>query len=442
LKRSKHLPTLLGAIVLGTLAAPASASAGGKEKPLFDLSQKDGWYVWGTPVLDASGNLFAAGELGGKRGGGALFELSPGQSGTWTISVLHDFGKHFDFNHPKDGEQPTGALVFDAAGNLYGTTFFGGRYANTETGGGIVYRLSPGGAGAWTETVLHDFANGQDAAEPNGGVIFDAAGNLYGTSELGGYFSGNCQTFGCGTVFEMSPDGKGGWTETVLHAFGSGQDGLSPYGGLVSDAAGNLYGTTLYGGAYGGGSVFELSPGTNGQWTESVVYSFCARTACADGAFPFDAPILDSAGNLYGTTDSGGTYSDCVGGSTCGTVFELSPGNGQWTETVLHSFDATDGDVPIASLVFDAAGNLFGTTSSGGGTACSMGCGTVFELKPEGGGAWTAKTLHIFQNRKDGANPESGLVFNSSGTAYSVSSQGPGKACGGLGCGAVFSVQP
>src|ERR1700693_157398 len=138
MKCSKHLLSLLGVIVLGPFAAADSASAGGRETPLFDLRQKDGWYVWGTPVLDANGNLFAVGELGGKKGGGALFELSPGQSGTWTITVLHDFGKLDASGPQRDGIQPTGAPVFDAAGNLYGTTFRGGRHANNDTGGGIV----------------------------------------------------------------------------------------------------------------------------------------------------------------------------------------------------------------------------------------------------------------------------------------------------------------
>ena len=236
------------------------------------------------------------------------------------------------------------------------TSFHGAKYANASTGGGTAYELKPGANGRWSETVLHDFTNGEDAAEPNCGLIADASGNLYGASELGGSSGGNCGSFGCGAVFELSRGGKGKWTATVLYAFTEAADGLSPYGGLVADAAGNLYGTTVYGGANGGGVVFELSPGTAG-WTESVLYSFCAQANCVDGIYPFDGPVLDAAGNLYNTTDSGGVNADCMFGSTCGTVFELSPGGGQWTEKVLHSkVEIVEGPGFLEPPVQDAAG--------------------------------------------------------------------------------------
>jgi uncharacterized repeat protein (TIGR03803 family) len=244
-----------------------------------------------------------------------------------------------------------------------------------------------------------------------------------------------------GLVFELSPDGKGGWTETVLHEFGGSGDGIEPYGGVVADAGGNIYGTTAEGGANGAGTVFELSA-SNGQWTETVLYSFCAETYCADGAYPFAGLVLDVAGNLYGTTDSGVTGNECVAGSTCGTVFELASVDGQWAETVLHSFEGSDGATPTANVIFDAAGNLYGTAYLGGSNACSMGCGAVFELKPGKGGACTEKTLHLFENARDGANPCGGLVPDSSGNFYGTTSQGPGTDCDGLGCGAVYSIRP
>ncbi|HTT83636.1 MAG TPA: choice-of-anchor tandem repeat GloVer-containing protein [Rhizomicrobium sp.] len=434
--------TLLVVTICGLAAALAPASAGVKEKVLIDLRRKDGGYPWGTPIFDAGGNLYATAFLGGKHGGGTLFELSGAKAGKGAIRVLHDFGKRYDFDHPKDGDEPSGPLTFDSAGNLYGTTYLGGKYANPDTGGGIVYRLAPVRNGAWTETVLHDFGNGQDAAEPNGGVILDASGNLYGTSEIGSAFAGNCSGLGCGGVFELSPDGKGGWTETSLHGFGSSGDGYYPYGSLVADSAGNIYGTTMYGGAHGDGIVFELSPGTKGEWTETVLYSFCARTNCADGAYPFDGLTLDAAGNLYGTTNSGGTTGNCLFGSTCGTVFELSLANGQWTESVLHAFTGSDGDGPTANVVFDAAGNLFGTAYFGGSDACDMGCGTVFELTPGQNGSWSETTLHQFQNGRDGTNPYGGLVPDAAGRVYGGSSSGPGTGCGGFGCGAIYSIRP
>jgi uncharacterized repeat protein (TIGR03803 family) len=437
MKRSMLLITMIS----GVAAAIAPAWAGAKEKVLFDLSQRDGYYSAATPVFDTSGNLYATAFLGGKHGGGTVFELSP-DGGKWRLSVLHDFAKPYQFDHPKDGDQPSGKLIFDAAGNLYGTTFRGGRYANPTTGGGIVWRLAPGRDGAWTETVLHYFGNSDDAAGPNGGVIMDASGNLYGTTELGGFYGGNCGDFGCGSVFELSPGAKGKWTETILYAFTGGTDGNEPYGGIAADASGNLYGTTMAGGENGDGIVFELSPGQNGQWTKAILYSFCAQQNCTDGAFPFDGLTLDAAGDLYGTTDSGGTGNGCILGSSCGTVFELTQANGTWTESVLHSFVASEGDGPTAGVVFDAAGNLYGTALFGGSNICDMGCGTVFELTPGQNGAWTGTTLHQFQNEKDGANPYGGLVPASSGKVIGANTAGPGTACGGQGCGAVYSIKP
>lgn len=436
--------TLLLLTISGLAATTIAALAGVKEKALYDLRPKEGGYAYGTPVFDAGGNLYATTFLGGKKGGGTLFQLSPSQTGKWSIRVLHDFGPHYDYNHPKDGDDPSGPLLFDPAGNLYGTTFRGGKYANPDTSGGTVYQLTPDENGQWTQTVLHDFANGQDAAEPNGGVIADASGNLYGTSEIGGSLTGQCASYGCGAVFELSPGSNGKWSETVLYAFTGAPDGISPYGGLVVDTAGNLYGTTIAGGANGGGTVFEVSPGTDGQWTETVLYSFCALANCADGEFPFDGLVLDGAGNLYGTTDDGGVNADCSFGSTCGTVFEVSSSGGKWTESVLHSFDNSDGAQPDAGVVFDAAGNLYGAPLLGGGTGCGgMGCGTVIELQPAQNGAWSEKTLHVFQNgTKDGAGPYGGLVLDSAGSVYGVTEQGPGTACFGQGCGVVFQLTP
>ena len=217
-----------------------------------------------------------------------VFELTPAGGGTWTEKVLYNFGG-------TDGAQPAAGLIFDAAGNLYGTTAFGG-----TSDKGTVFELTPAGGGTWTEKVLFNF-NGTGGANPQAGLIFDAAGNLYGTTFDGGAYN-------LGTLFELTPAGGGSWTEKVLHSFGNGTDGSGPWAGLIFDAAGNLYGTTRYGGSYGGGTVFRFS-----AQSEALLYSFSG----ADGKNPIAGLVLDAAGNLYGTTELGGA-------SNQGTVFEIT----------------------------------------------------------------------------------------------------------------------
>jgi uncharacterized repeat protein (TIGR03803 family) len=333
------------------------------------------------PITDASGNGYGTTAGGGLYNKGAVFELSPSSGGGWSEKVLHSFG------HGADGYYPYAGLVFDAYGNLYGTTPYGGAY-----GQGTVFQLKPNGSGGWTETVLYSFyPNGTDGFLPFAGLVIDSAGNLYGTT----FYGGNDYS---GTVFEVSPNGHGGWTENVLYSF-CGQtncaNGGDPYGGLVFDAAHNLYGTTTYGGANGQGVVFQLTQRFN--WTENVLYSFCAQTNCADGSSPYGTlTFFGSSSDLYGTTYAGGTYNS-------GTVFKLTPTQeGNWTDTVLHSFNPQggDGSFPESSLIFDPSGNIYGTTTAGGGTYNS---GAVFELTPTQGGNWTETVLHGF-------NPEGGAT--------------------------------
>jgi beta-xylosidase len=228
----------------------------------------------------------------------------------------------FSSEDPNAG--PVSAVIFDAAGNLYGTTRLGGSYYN-----GTVFRLVPQPDGKWKETVLHNFGNGKDGSGPVS-LIFDAAGNLYGTTTTGGAYESGCHGGGCGTVFELSPGYDGKWTERVLHSFGKGTDGVFPSGSLIFDAVGNLYGTTWTGGAHssacsgqGCGTVFQLIPGTNGKWTERVLHSFNHNGR--DGNGPDSSLIFDPAGNLYGTTRFGGTYGSSCGGLGCGTVFQVRP---------------------------------------------------------------------------------------------------------------------
>ena len=406
----------------------------------------------------------------------------------WNEKVLHNFS-----NNGTDGWSAQSGLIVDAAGNLYGTTFSGGTYNYY----GTVFELSPTLGGGWSETVLHNFSDdGTDGWGPQSGLVFDAAGNLYGTTSGGGTYNG-------GTVFEMSPMLGGGWTETVLHSFGSGTDGAGAiYASLIFDAAGNLYGTTSSGGTdicpqFGCGTVFELMPTGGGTWTEAVLYNFHRGS---DGHVPSAALIMDAAGNLYGTTYEGGT-GNCLNGNIhgCGTVFKLTPtAGGEWAETVLHNFsNGTDGINPVASLIFDTAGNLYGTASGGGvymggiafelmpsvggewnetvlysfaeqgpsgysstsalvfdaegnlyGTVVSGGAyfgGTAFKLTLSRGGSWTQTILHSFtENGADGYYPQGGVIFDAGGNLFGTTQVGGAYQCpgGSLGCGTVFKLSP
>ena len=316
----------------------------------------------------------------------------------------------FAFKGLKDGFSPS-SVIFDSAGNLYGTTFNGGDYhCDTYSGCGTVFKLEPGAQGQWTKTVLHTFM-GKDGAYPSP-LILDGAGSLYGTTVADG-----ANGYGYGTVFKLSPSANGKWTETVLHRFNY-KDGGLPSSSLIFDTAGNLYGTTPVGGAYGLGTVFKLVPDVKGRWNETVLHSFNGK----DGDGPGSGLIFDSLGNLYGTTFAGGKTSYCSGNG-CGTVFELTPGtDGKWTHTVLHSFSGEDGDVPSSSLVFDMAGNLYGTTELGGDlhsdTCLGDGCGVVFMLTTGANGSWTEQVLHRFHGWADGFYPTAALVFDMTGNLY------------------------
>jgi uncharacterized repeat protein (TIGR03803 family) len=417
------------AIIAATLFV-TSTWAAAQERVLLNFNGQDGRLPQAGLIFDAAGNLYGTTEGGGTGsncgafGCGTVFELTPAAGGGWTETVLYSFGGS------PDGADPLAGLIFDAAGNLYGTTGAGGTYDY-----GTVFELTPAAGGGWTETVLHNFNyNVTDGYYPYAGLILDAAGNLYGTTSQGGTYG-----YGWGTVFELTPAAGGGWTEKVLHSFPdyNGTDGTSPYAGLIFDAAGNLYGTTSQGGTYiFRGTVFELTPAAGGGWTETVLHSFGNG---ADADSPQAGLIFDAAGNLYGTTVEGGTGSNCIFG--CGTVFELTPAaGGGWTEKVLYSFNAngTDGYYPYAGLIFDAAGNLYGTTRYGGtSSGCApYGCGTVFELTPAAGGTWTETVLHNFGNGTDGATPLAGLIFDAAGNLYGTTSSG-----GTYGYGTVFELQ-
>jgi uncharacterized repeat protein (TIGR03803 family) len=342
---------------------------------------------------------------------------------------------------PADGYWPS-SLVADAAGHLYGTTFQGGNgpvancYQRLSFGCGTVFEMiPPSPGGSWSEVVLYSFQGETDGGAPSYGLTLDKSGNLYGTTSS--------------TIFELSPPASpgGAWTETTLYTFGS--NALGPMGNLIFDKAGNLYGTTYL---QPGGTVYELSPPPTpgASWTFTIIYYF---TGGKDGGGPQSGVIMDNAGALYGTTSYGGRFL-CNMGSGCGTVFKLTPPatqGGVWTEHTLYGFGAqNDGKDPDDSLVFDAAGNLYGTTPDGGLYQCPWNtyCGTVFELTPpaSGEGPWTETILHNFTGGNDGSFPPSNLTFDTQGTLYGVTSEGGGAFagghCGDWGCGTVFRLLP
>jgi uncharacterized repeat protein (TIGR03803 family) len=416
---------LLGAALVA-VAGFSSTSAAQQLTTLYSFTgtgDGDGANPEAGLIGDPAGNLYGTTRFGGvittescrPLGCGTVFQLTP----SGTLNVRYSFSG-------SDGAYPYAGLIADAAGNLYGTTYFGGApmSCNIPIGCGTVFQLDPLG----TLTVLHSFTGGTDGRYPVTGLIADTAGNLYGTTHSGG-------DGGYGTVFQLDPSG----TLTVLHSFTGGSDGRYPDGGLIADAAGNLYGTTRG----------ELSPppgctrdcGTVFQLTRSgdlnVLHSF---TGGSDGGTPVAGLIADEAGNLYGTTSAGGDRTNCAAQfiDGCGTVFQLDPSG---TLTVLYNFTGgSDGSNPDAALIADAAGNLYGTTQNGGAPeSCDRpaGCGTVFQLTPSG----TLNGLHIFTG-SDGAYPITDLLADAAGKLYGTTySGGAGTGCiGGGACGTLFEL--
>jgi uncharacterized repeat protein (TIGR03803 family) len=365
----------------------------------FAGGTKDGANPFAGLVLDSAGNLYGTTQHGGASGNcgsagcGTIFKLTPARK----FTLLHSFT-----GQPADGAIPGARLITDPAGNFYGTTEAGG-----ASGNGTVFKLSPTGV----ETVLHSFAGWPtDGTDPEASLILDLAGNLYGTTRFGGT-TNTCGTGGCGTIFKVAPDG----TETVLYSFPGPPEGKEPLAGLILDSAGNLYGTTSAGGTLENGNVFMLAP--NG--TETVLHSFAGHPT--DGYFPRGNLIQDSAGNFYGTTGGGGASNNC-GADGCGTVYKLTSAG---IESVRHSFAGPpkDGIAPYAGLLQNPAGNLYGTTD-GGGTSknCgSVGCGTIFKLTPTG----TEIVLHNFAGHPtDGSFPRSALIRDASGNLYGTTYSG------------------
>ena len=421
MRQKKYWSTVSGILVVLAIAIvlPTGAVAASKYKTLYKFKALRGHGPSAALLLDADGNLYGAANKCGDNLCGVVFKLAPKSEGSWTESVLHNFnngeaiapfsslifdpagnlygtdqqgaggvGTVFKLTRNPDGSWtesnlynfytsfasgriPVAGLIFDAAGNLYGTTAQGGSEkcgTFVDPGCGVVFELTPQLDGTWAESVLHTFEPGANGHDPTAGLIFDVDGNLYGTASEGGVTQ--CPG-GCGVIFKLTPKSDGSWTKSLLHAFTGGTDGGNPLAGLVFDAAGSLYGTTSRRGGHGLGTVFKLTPNPDGSWTETVLHSFAGGR---DGARPYAGLVIDAAGNLYGTTSVGG-YADA------GVVFKLAPGSGgSWTYSELHVFVGEPGQYPYGGLVLDQAGNLYGTTQACGN---DQGCqGVVFEITP------------------------------------------------------------
>jgi uncharacterized repeat protein (TIGR03803 family) len=414
-------------IILLSLAWASSAWAA-EYKAIYKFKGyggHDGAEPWAGLILDAAGNLYGTTSAGVCCS--TVFRLAPTPRGRWKETILEHHGS-WDY-----GLSPYAGLIFGPDGSLYGTFLYGGYMDERcvqeayDGGCGVVFKLTPNPDGSWTYSRIYLFEGVPGGHWPFGGLIFDAAGNLYGTSLFGGS-SSQCRdsydkVIGCGEVFKLTPDPNNTyWAETVLYSFMGGTDGANPWAGLIFDAAGNLYGTTAgawYPWETNSATAFKLTPNPDGSWTESVLYSFdppCGGAGITAGL------ILDGAGNLYGTT----------AGGNCGygTVFKLAPNpDGSWTESTLHAFHGTDGAHPHAGLIFDTSGNLYGTTADGG----RYDSGTVFKLTPRPGGHWRLIKLHSF---KQSQHPQAGLARDAAGNLYGTTQYG------GLGYGVVFEITP
>ncbi len=414
----RFLPKLVLALTLAVLLSPM-IWAGTKYRVIYNfrgnygVGGPNGGPPLAVPVLDGSGNLY--GPAGGGTGNssqcdgpcGVVFKMTPRPNGKWRESVALNVSTFYN------GGWPDSPLAFDSHGNVYGSltsywmfqltpgsdgsfnliyqgygTDVGGVIPDGEgnlyggLGVGSDYRTTVGelspGSGSWDYANLYNFCEEQNCwngAAPRAPFSWDAKGNLYGTTYWGGYAGHACSDYdGCGAAFQMTPNGDGSWTYNVLHRFrgpGAFPDGQNPWGGLVIDSLGNVYGTTFKGGPNAFGTVFELSPTSGGKWKETLIYGFPNVNL---GAYPWGNLIFDNAGNLYGVANGGNSCD----GYFCGEVFELSPQkDGKWKYHVVHGFQGPDGAYPYG-VVIDKKGNLFGTALGGG----AYGYGVVFEITP------------------------------------------------------------
>jgi uncharacterized repeat protein (TIGR03803 family) len=408
--RTTRMVVQTSALVLAIVIAAAAAHAQAFAILHTFSGQGDGGTPYAGLTIDQGGNFYGTTSTGGA-GYGTVFKLTRSGS-NWILSTL------YTFQGGDDGGYPAARVVFGPDHVLYGTTSGEG-----DNGGhGTVFLLRPPSHPCrsvncpWMETVLYRFTGTDDGGNPGyGDLTFDAAGNIYGTTMAGG---ADCSPdYNCGVVFQLSRSG-GSWTESVLHSFSqTGDDGSVPYGGVVQDTAGNLYGTTVIGGVDNGGALFRLTRSGSG-WTVTVLHSF--PTGLNDGYDPTGSLIVDQQGNLYGTTTFG------PGGAGGGTVYQLHPSGGSWTYSILAALSGFEG--PLDALTMDSEGNLY-ATSYGGGSSSQ---GNVFRLTPLGG-SWTYTDLHNF-NGHDGTDPVGSAVVDAHGNVYGTTSE--------FGDGEVWEITP
>lgn len=416
---------LASLVVLVGFCAPSAEAQNFNVIHNFTLGSDGGGPLVGL-ALDPSGNFYGTTGYGGTTGNGTVFKLRNTNSG-WVLTPL------YEFQGGSDGATSNAPLSIAADGELYGDTLYGGGAANC----GILFKLQPPPAavpnatGYWNESILHSFTGGTtDGCSPASSLTWDHAGNIYGTTQVGGAYGQQQNGLGYGIVYEVSPFGSG-WTENVAYNFQGGSQGNDPlYSPVTFDNAGALYGTVNGGGYFGGacatigcGVVYKLT-NSGGSWSESVLYAFRDGT---DGEFPNTGVILDAAGNIYGGAGTGGSGQG-------GTIFELTPSGGNWTFNLLDSLQEGSGGAQGVEtpLIFDSQGNLWGVTNDDG----LYSLGTLFKLTHTDNG-WTYTDLHDFTGGNDGAYPVGPLVFDSQGNVYGVAILG-----GTDGAGVIFQFTP
>jgi uncharacterized repeat protein (TIGR03803 family) len=385
------------------LAATSHPAQAQSFSVLHSFSGNDGESPYAGPTLDSGGHLYGTTYVGGLHGAGSVYKLSQHGS-SWLLNPL------YSFSGEADGAGPGfGAVAIGPNGTLYGTTEGGGIF-------GVVYNLGPRPNPcpsilcSWIDNVLHTFGRGGDGSQPVNGVVFDAAGNLYGTLNIGGAGDN-------GAVYEMTKSGQT-WNESLLYSFSGGNDGGTPVASVTLDAAGNLYGITSFGGANNVGVVYKLTH-SGSSWTETVLYTF---QGSEDGQNPVAGVTLDQAGNLYGATFLGGANNG-------GTLYKLSPSGGGYTFTLLYSFAGGGGPYNTLTL---ANGDLYGATNRDG----TFSDGSVFKLTPNGNG-WSFSDLYDFTGANDGGVPYGGVAVDAEGDVFGTTSLG-----GSSNDGVVWEVTP
>jgi hypothetical protein len=418
-------------VLLISMLLASSAAWSQTFQTLLQLNPNKGAFPLMGVIPDSSGNLYGAGY------GGPLFEVT-NSGGTWIENDLFNFVPP-SYNLLTGSPSSQGLLIRDAEGNIFGDAATGGRWNFGRVGAsGVIYQLNPNGV----LTTLYEFTGGADGGAPYGGLIADAQGNFYGSAAAGGNFGGTCpsqgQNIGCGVVFELVK-GTHTWTYKVLYSFqGNGTDGFNPQSPLTFDSQGNLYGTTVQGGYFGGGgecqnngcgTVFKLTKPVQGsnQWTESILYQFTGST---DGAFPLDGLVFDGQGNLYSDTNGGGAQG-------FGNIYQLAPSGSGYTLNTIFSFNGQNGADPSGvqggnKLLLDSAGSIWGVAYSGG----ANGYGTVIKLSA---GTWNVTDIHDFTNGTDGNNPQCTLTQDSAGNIFGTTS---GNSYYGTPPGTVFKITP